>query len=296
MDGQQGGSTYKRACWLVTRALRANDNYHTFRAAMRKMYNLVRFMQKKFHARFVAKTTKAQLIDDLWFKLLDEVREKAAESSSDSSKRVLDLCAAIDDVPAEIRKHVLGGYQQQMQKLSWIYFYNTRRVVRADVCDHDEIGLQIFKLQNWLKDDLLNSKDSDLLSDETLLLSEISDNDLREFGLLESLEAMKKSSNSNINSFHEIGWIDPFPKLGLALMKKGKWRKLAKKSAAKVQGPKMSDAKKMALDYLDAIDDVDVMKPILSLALPSRILFFKIMRACIAVKQKEHLWMYVHDD
>ena len=52
----------------------------------------------------------------------------------------------------------------------------------------------------------------------------------------------------------------------------------------------------MALDYLDAVDDGDVMKPILSLAFPSRILLFKIMLTCIDFKQKEYLWMYVHDD
>ncbi len=57
----------------------------------------------------------------------------------------------------------------------------------------------------------------------------------------------------------------------------------------------MTDVKKEAIDYLDAIDDVDIMKPILSLALPSRILLFKIMRACIAVRKKEDLWMYVEE-
>lgn len=55
----------------------------------------------------------------------------------------------------------------------------------------------------------------------------------------------------------------------------------------------MTDAKKMALDYLEDIDDPEQMKPILSLALPSKILLFKMMRACIDVKRKKDLWMYV---
>ena len=83
---------------------------------------------------------------------------------------------------------------------------------------------------------------------------------------------------------------------------KGKWGKLSKKATknAKAKAPKsgatptMTDGKKSALDYLDAIDDPDLMKPILSLALPSKILLFKIMRACIAVKKKEDLWMFVN--
>ena len=74
--------------------------------------------------------------------------------------------------------------------------------------------MQIFKIQSWLKSDLGKSKDlGSMLSDQTMLLSDISDDDLRIFGLLESMESLKKGNNSNINSFHEIGWIDPFPKI-----------------------------------------------------------------------------------
>ena len=50
----------------------------------------------------------------------------------------------------------------------------------------------------------------------------------------------------------------------------------------------------MAMNYLDDInDDSDLMKPILSLALPSRILLFKIMRASVGVKKISDLWMYI---
>ena len=149
---------------------------------------------------------------------------------------------------------------------------------------------------NWLRSDLENSKDKNLLSDQTLLLAEISDDELKQYGLLESLEALKKSSKASINSFHEIGWIDPFPKLSAQQMtKKGKWgKKGKKKERAKSPEPStMSEAKQMAIEYLEAIDDPELMKPILSLALPSRILLFKIMRACIAVRRKSDLWMYV---
>jgi hypothetical protein len=47
--------------------------------------------------------------------------------------------------------------------------------------------------------------------------------------------------------------------------------------------------------YLDDIDDVELMKPILSMCLPSRILLFKIMRATVGCKTKEDLWMYIDD-
>lgn len=98
-----------------------------------------------------------------------------------------------------------------MQKLSWIYFYHRRRIERADSCDHEEIPLQIFKIQGWMKEDLMQMKETDLLTPEAIAKSTIADADLKEYGLLESTETFKKNKNSNINSFHEIGWIDPFP-------------------------------------------------------------------------------------
>ena len=48
-----------------------------------------------------------------------------------------------------------------------------------------------------------------------------------------------------------------------------------------------------ALVYVDEIANADLMKPILSFAIPSRILLFKIMRACIAVENVEDLWIYL---
>lgn len=197
------------------------------------MFKLVGFMQKRFRGRFIAKSTKAILIDDLWFTLLSQIREKAQEVDSDVAQRMLDVCMAINEVPDEIRKYVLLKYQEQMQKLSWIYFYHQRRIERPEQCDNEEISLQIFKLQSWLKDDLKNSKDKCLLTDETHLLSEISDDDLRHFDLLESIESLSKGKNSLINSFHEIGWIDPFPKITVSQLKKGKWNKKGKKAKAK---------------------------------------------------------------
>jgi len=77
-----------------------------------------------------------------------------------------------------------------MQKLSWIYFFHTRKIEREAVCDHDEIALQIYKIQGWMKDDLLAMKETDLLTKEALQKSVISDADLKEYGLLESTETV----------------------------------------------------------------------------------------------------------
>ena len=72
-------------------AVRANDNYKKFRVLTRKMMKLVKFMQKKFHNRFIAKATKAELIDDLWFMVLNDVKERAVQKQNDSGLRMLEV-------------------------------------------------------------------------------------------------------------------------------------------------------------------------------------------------------------
>ena len=55
-----------------------------------------------------------------------------------------------------------------------------------------------------------------------------------------------------------------------------------------------NESKQAAMNYLDDInDDADFMKPILSLAFPSRILLFKIMRASVGIKKVNDLWMFI---
>lgn len=77
-----------------------------------------------------------------------------------------------------------------MEKLSWIYFYNQRRVNRAEVCDQEMVGYLISNIQNWLKDDLRKMRETDLLTQEAMGLSNIlTDEDLAEFGLLESIDS-----------------------------------------------------------------------------------------------------------
>ena len=128
-------------------------------------------------------------------------------------------------------------------------------------------------------------KETDLLTKEAILKSAISDADLKEYGLLESSETVSNNKNSNINSFHEIGWIDPFPpKVPIPIKRKKNKKGKSKAHSDDNAHYDSNNAKQMALNYLDEIDDSELMKPILSMAFPSRILLFKIMRACISVK------------
>lgn len=69
-------------------------------------------MQKKFQGRIISKTTKAELIDEMWFRLLEEIREKAVKFQNHSGlempPRMLDLVEVIEDIPKKIRQYVLS--------------------------------------------------------------------------------------------------------------------------------------------------------------------------------------------
>ena len=53
-------------------------------------------MQKKFKSRHLYKLTKQLLLDDLWFKVLNELREAANKGGGrECDKVMLDVCEAI---------------------------------------------------------------------------------------------------------------------------------------------------------------------------------------------------------
>jgi len=55
-------------------------------------------------------------------------------------------------MPTALKQYIIHKFIGQVQKLSSIAFYRTRRVEREDVCDYGEIGVQIDKYQNYLKE------------------------------------------------------------------------------------------------------------------------------------------------
>ena len=73
-----------------------------------------------------------------------------------------------------------------MQKLSWIYFYHTRSLERSEHCDKDIINYQIQLVQNKIKNELLDMKESNLLSEQALEISQIPEEYLKEYDLIES--------------------------------------------------------------------------------------------------------------
>ena len=90
------------------------------------------------------------------------------------------------------------------------------------------------------------------------------------FGLLETKEAIYLSNKVNINFFNEIAWTDPFPYVDSSVQKKN------------IQSNIVINSKDL--------------KQIKIFAIPSKILLFKIMRACISIEKIDNLWIYANDE
>lgn len=62
------------------------------------------------------------------------------------SHEVMDLAAQFQIIKPEIKDYVLSRILLQNQKLSSIACYRKRQIEMPDICDFEEIDLQIFKL------------------------------------------------------------------------------------------------------------------------------------------------------
>ena len=101
-------------------------------------------MQNKFKNRFIYKEAKIEMIRLCWDKRLNDMKILA---ETKNNPRILKLCNLIKKVDPEVKNFVLRKFNEQVQKLSWIHFYNKRKVDRPDVCDEVEINLQLSKIQ-----------------------------------------------------------------------------------------------------------------------------------------------------
>ena len=106
----------------------------------------------------------------------------------------------------------------------------------------------------------------------------IQESDLQLFGLLETKEAIYLSNKVNINFFNQIAWTDPFPYVDSSIQKKNQ----------------QNDSKK--LNQSNIMNNLKNLKQIKTFAFPSKILLFKIMRACISIEKIDNLWIYNIND
>ena len=111
---------------------------------------------------------------------------------------------------------------------------------------------------------------------------------MERFGLLESENNAHLLNPANVNELREVGMIDPFP----VEIKKPK--KPARNTLVKIKAkPKEKNAADEFKKYIENMDeDLKNVKPVYALALPNKMLMFKLMRACIGVDVPQDLWCY----
>lgn len=69
------------------------------------------------------------------------------------------MSAHMMHIDSKVKSYILRRLLMQISKISSISFYKSRQIFKPDICDHDEIDIQIKKLQNLLKSDIENIDD-----------------------------------------------------------------------------------------------------------------------------------------
>lgn len=141
----------------------------------------------------------------------------------------------------------------------------------------------------------------------------MSDKELKQYWFHMTKEEISVATRARIHEFKELGWIDPFapvPKLPSEQVEPGLKREGTKKgfgsSAKKATDmpakllrkntknlPEKTHTDENAFDYVNSmVDDLDNIRSIYALALPSEQLMFNMMRACVGATEIEDLWFY----
>ena len=179
-------------------------------------------MQRKFKNRLIIMDTKLDLLEIHWIRTLEQIKKRANDQlkvgkDEDNNERMLMICAAIDDVPNQVRRSALKMYLKSIQLYTYISFYKTRLVEQKDVCNEGDILLAIFSIVFILKKNHLDSKSENLIDEDVMEKYELSDEILRDYQLLDTVKTAKLQKSWQINQFKELGWYDPFPDKALLL-------------------------------------------------------------------------------
>ena len=107
------------------------------------------------------------------------------------------------------------------------------------------------------------------------------------FGLMAAPNQKDRINPALINTFPEVGWVDPFP----IEVKSGKTKKQKKALEASLK----EEQEKVESMINELNDENREPKVIQSFALPNARMMFKMQRSCEGVTRKENLWIYNED-
>ena len=180
------------------------------------------------------------------------------KSNDTQLKKVASQMSVIDE---GVQNYVLKKLLARIQILVNISGF-IQRVLNSDTCDQTEAEKLVWRLQNETFTCLEEFKDPQkTISEETREKSMI---DLETLQRLNLVDMEPNPDSGNIESFSEIGWLDPFPIESTQNLK----------------------------DFVEDLKTSFIeVKKIKFLTLPSRAMMIQIMRACIGVKDPEDLWI-----
>lgn len=206
-----------------------------------------------------------------WDQQIFQFEKKANEIHNLNMKKML---LKIREIPDHIKMYVLKRYLSQTQILQMIHFYNQRKQDPTLDVNVEEIDNLIRNVQDHIIEGLQTALNHHRMSKATAKVSKMAAEDLRAMGLSSNVDQADENP-AFINSFQEIGWVDPF-KIG----DKDKGKAVRTKNL-------MTDS----ITFIDSLLYED-RKVVTTLALPNKVILFKIMRACLSVQTPKDLWIY----
>ena len=191
------------------------------------------------------------------------------QGSKTKNEEMLAFSQSIARIGKEIKKHILTQYLEACDRLQRIAFFQWRLKMRPNECKQE---IAEYCIQRAYFDMMQKYQKQQKISLRTKVEGEIGLSLERALGI----SKMKEEKPWLINSFADIGWLDPFPQ-----------KKEQKKE--KKGGTKLQPFEKRNLVYSESRYRQD-QNPF-SVYLPNKRILITMMRACMGVDKPEHLWI-----
>ena len=196
-----------RAQNILLDALKIQLCYKIFKPKLMAMLGNIRFMQSNFRNRVIYREAKLEMLKLQWTRTLKWLINIGIEKNDLQIKQV---CAKIMVIDLPVQEYVLRKLLVKVQMLANISGFKQRQQEMPDVCNVEEIETLIYRLQSQMILSLENFRDPQKsIKMENKQKAFIPDKTLNNLQLVILNQPDPKSVF--IDSFTELGWLDPFP-------------------------------------------------------------------------------------
>lgn len=220
-------------------------------------------MQTKFRNRNIYREAKVEMLKSYWDQILNWFVNEGIETGDAQIKQVGCNIMVVDKT---VQDYVLRQLTVRIQILTNISGYVKRIFEKADVCQAEEVEKLIYSLQSYLIKSVEKQEDPrQAIPHEYQRRAYVSNETLERLDLGYKFQTNQKSCF--IETFEEVGWLDPFPRID------------PETGEIVLDTNEQSKNKYVTTKQLEAF------------ALPSRAVMVQIMRACIGVAHPQDLWI-----